>query len=111
MKKSDKRRHQRANPRLRCWCEGENVTQYTRVENIGEGGLFLRTNSPLPRGEHARVSLGQEDGARVEADATVVWSQPDKESGAAGMGLKFEGMDDKKREKVRRLVQTDKGRK
>src|SRR5262245_37558739 len=49
----------RSSPRFdahfRCWCEGPLVTFFTRAANFSEGGIFLRTSTPLSCGEVARV--------------------------------------------------------
>src|SRR6185369_3065374 len=47
---AENRKTERVPSRLRCWCEGENVTVYARIGNLSEGGLFLRTSTPLERG-------------------------------------------------------------
>ncbi len=60
-KLAENRKHARVPSRLRCWCEGENVTVYARVGNLSEGGLFLRTSTPLATGAVATVRFG--DGA------------------------------------------------
>ena len=39
---NENRKSARVPTRLRCWCEGENVTVYARIGNLSEGGLFLR---------------------------------------------------------------------
>lgn len=101
---ADKRQHQRVSSRLRCWCEGQEVTFYARVHNLSEGGLFLKTLTPLEEGARARLKL--EDGEhRVDAEAVVVWSQVEAANDTpAGMGLAFVELPDPAREQLRRLV-------
>lgn len=101
----DNRKHQRVAARLRCWCEGENVTFYARVGNLSEGGLFLRTSTPLETGAVTRLKLhaGDED---VEATATVVWAR--NEGRESGMGLRFELLDEPARRTLRALIEQEK---
>ena len=101
---SDNRKHLRVESRLRCWCEGENVTFYARVGNLSEGGLFLRTSTPLPAGCRTQLRLRNGDASEVVAEATVVWSREDGRESPAGMGLRFETLDEKAREKLRQLI-------
>jgi len=90
----EQRRHPRIAVRHRCWCEGANITVYTQMGNISEGGVCLRTQAPLAPGERVRVRLGH-NGADLELQAAVVWrvapgQGPDAEP---GVGLRFDGND------------------
>jgi uncharacterized protein (TIGR02266 family) len=89
--------------RLRCWCEGDNITVYARIGNLSEGGLFLRTSTPLERGARAVLRFGLEQ--PVEAVARVVWSRVEGQGGPPGMGLAFETVDEQAREAIRRLIE------
>jgi uncharacterized protein (TIGR02266 family) len=102
----DNRKSERVDARLRCWCEGDNVTFYARVANLSEGGLFLRTSTPLATGAHAVVRLqgSGEAGEEVRAEATVVWTRDQQIGGPAGMGLRFEGLDPKILNAIRRIM-------
>ncbi len=89
------RRHPRLPARLRCWCEGEEVTLYAQMANISEGGLFVKTHVPLPLGSRVRIRLGgaEED---LEVSAEVVWRRAAGEDAPGedpGMGLRFEPLD------------------
>ncbi|MBL8954177.1 MAG: TIGR02266 family protein [Myxococcaceae bacterium] len=101
----ENRKYTRVPSRLRCWCEGENVTVYARIGNLSEGGLFLRTSTPLTEGSRAVVRFGGD--ASIEAQATVVWCRADAESGPPGMGLRFEVIEGKRLEDLRKLIQTE----
>jgi uncharacterized protein (TIGR02266 family) len=101
---SDSRRHGRVSSRLRCWCEGDNVTLYSRVGNLSEGGLFVRTSTPLARGSRALVRLRDGEAAEMRAPATVVWTRDDGDEGPAGMGLVFDELDESGRERLRRII-------
>lgn len=102
---NENRKSARVPTRLRCWCEGENVTVYARIGNLSEGGLFLRTSTPLSQGSKATVRFGQEPA--IEAQATVVWCRADGEQGPPGMGLKFEVIDQKRLDELRKLIQNE----
>ena len=107
---ADNRKYPRVASRLRCWCEGENVTLYARVGNLSQGGLFLRTSTPLANGARTTVRLG--DGQPLEAAAAVVWSRGvDGAEGPPGMGLKFVDMSDVLKEQLKALVEAEQGSK
>src|SRR5687767_1708504 len=101
---SDSRKHGRVTCGLRCWCEGENVTFYARVGNLSEGGLFLRTNTPLPTGSKAMLRLSRSGEGEVQAMATVMWASSAHGQGPAGMGLRFEPLDSVTLERLRRII-------
>lgn len=101
---ADNRRHHRVSSRLRCWCEGDNITVYARIGNLSEGGLFLRTSTPLERGSRARVRFGNEP---VEAVARVVWARVEGQGGPPGMGLVFEEVDAPRIEAIRRIIHAE----
>ncbi len=89
----EQRRHPRAPSHQRCWCEGPDITIYAPIENLSEGGLFLRASAPLARGTEVSLRLVQ-GGDQVCASAAVVWH---RNTGAAeeepGMGLRFHALD------------------
>jgi uncharacterized protein (TIGR02266 family) len=99
------RKYHRVACRLRCWCEGDNITVYARIGNLSEGGLFLRTSTPMERGARAIVRFGGD--TPVEATARVVWSRVEGQGGPPGMGLVFEGVDESRRDAIRQIVETE----
>jgi len=101
----ENRKFLRVPSRLRCWCEGENITVYARIGNLSEGGLFLRTSTPLIEGSKALLRFGSE--SPVEAQARVVWARLEGQGGPPGMGLVFEGVDADRLDTIRRLVQAE----
>lgn len=92
---------------LRCWCAGENVTFYARVGNLSEGGLFLRTHTPLAAGSLASLRLSRGGEEEVQAMATVVWAGDTHTGGPAGMGLRFEPLDSVTLERLRRIIRLE----
>lgn len=81
------------------------MTVYARIGNLSEGGLFLRTSTPLTEGSRATVRFGAD--SSFEAEATVVWCRSDGDSGPPGMGLRFEVIDTKRLEELRKLIQNE----
>ncbi len=102
------RKHVRVPSGLRCWCEGENVTFYARVGNLSEGGLFIRTNTPLPTGSRALLRLNRSGEGEVQVMATVVWASDVLDQRPAGMGLRFESLDSVTLERLRRIISLEK---
>ncbi len=104
---SNNRKHPRVESRLRCWCEGDNVTFYARMANLSEGGLFLRTSTPLAEGSEATVRIEAREQAEVQARARVVWSRPDGNGHVPGMGLRFERIDEQALAVIRRIIENE----
>jgi uncharacterized protein (TIGR02266 family) len=106
--RTENRKHVRVLSRLRCWCEADNITLYSRVGNLSEGGMFLRTSTPLEMGARMKLRLHSPGSREVQTRATVVWNR-DRWQGErpAGMGLKFEGMDSEALEELRRIISAE----
>lgn len=96
------RRFDRVPSKLRCWCEGEDITVYARIGNLSEGGIFLRTSTPLREGARATLRFGGDQ--PVEAPARVIWARVEGQGGTPGMGLQFEDIDEPRRDAIRRLM-------
>lgn len=107
---SDKRQHERVESRIRCWCEGEDVTFYARVGNLSEGGLFLSTLTPLGRGVRTQLRFQRDEQDEVAAQATVVWARDDELHGPPGMGLAFDPLDSDTAERIKSLVDRERSR-
>jgi len=108
----ENRRSGRVPSRMRCWCEGDNVTLYSRVGNLSEGGLFLRTNTPLREGVQAtvRLGVGEEDGPGLQTLVKVVWTRHNDKQRPSGMGLKFESLDPANLERLRQIISYERAR-
>jgi uncharacterized protein (TIGR02266 family) len=91
--------------RLRCWCEGDNVTVYAKIGNLSEGGIFLRTSTPLDRG--ARAVLKFSGLPTMETSARIVWTRIEGQGGPPGMGLAFEKVDEGVVNAIRQLMQNE----
>jgi uncharacterized protein (TIGR02266 family) len=104
---SENRKHARIGTELRCWCEGGDVTLYARIANLSEGGLFVRTRTPLAQGTRARLRLTQQaTDTQLQAQATVVWLRQDEQPAGRppGMGLRFEALDADALTSLRRII-------
>ncbi len=99
----EQRRNERVASRLRCWCEAEGVTFFARVANLGEGGVFLRTLTPLPPGARTRLRFLLMGERELALEATVVWARNDASAGPPGMGLAFDALDAEGQARVRTL--------
>ncbi|MDY7232876.1 TIGR02266 family protein [Hyalangium rubrum] len=102
----ENRRNARVPSRMRCWCEGGNVTLYSRVGNLSEGGMFLRTSTPLQEGTRAtvRLGVGEENGPELHTAVKVVWSRKNGHTWPPGMGLAFEELDAANLERLRQII-------
>ena len=75
------------------------------AENISEGGLFIRTDFPLPIGTRFRVSVSLRNcDAILDADAEVAWTRPSGHRQPGGMGVRFIRLDPKDKAVITDLV-------
>ena len=107
LKEGENRKFERVDARLRCWCEGENVTFYARMGNLSEGGLFVRTSTPLEQGAQTVVRFETREASEVHARARVVWTREESNGFPAGMGLRFEDIDEQALEVIRRIIENE----
>ena len=75
------------------------------ARDVSEGGLFLASERPPPPGTPLHLCL-EGAGGRVEVEAVVMWARersgPD---GPAGMGVRFENLDEDQRRAIASLVE------
>lgn len=90
MSESD-RRHERESVKFNLLFEDGEHFDVATVENVSEGGLFLRTAQPLPPGsEIVLIPLGAAEDLMPEVKARVVWRAPLLGSeNQYGMGVEF----------------------
>lgn len=70
------------------------LTAYTG--NISGGGLFIKTETPLPVGEKFLLKLQlPEIPDPLKIQCMVIWANKQEENEAVGMGIKFSEMSDK----------------
>ena len=86
--------------------------QHTHLaENIGLGGLFIRTVRPLPPGTPVRLAIDLPgDDAPREVEGEVAWmirvDPPDPERHRTGMGIEFRGPAPFREAELERLTQS-----
>lgn len=107
MPEHENRKFERIDARLRCWCEGDSVTFYARMGNLSEGGLFVRTSTPLERGSQALIRFETREDCSVQAKAKVMWTRAESNGHPAGMGLQFEDIDSTALEVIRRIIENE----
>jgi len=73
----------------RCWCEGDDITLFSRVVNGSLGGAFIRTATPLRPGDQARLVWDSPHGEIVVARVEVIWTRERGRVEQSGMGLRF----------------------
>jgi len=87
-----KRRHRRRTVRVDVDYVSETGSHRDTATTLGAGGLFVQTDSPLPRGSSVelRFQLPGRDWVH-EIQGRVSWCRPPSESGpyASGMGIQF----------------------
>ena len=75
---------------------------------MSEGGLFLRTSTPLEQGSKTVVRFGPSEADEVEAVAIVVWARAQAEDGPPGMGLMFQEVSAQQLEQIRQILSGEK---
>jgi CRP/FNR family cyclic AMP-dependent transcriptional regulator len=77
-------------------------------EDIGAGGLFLKTASPLPKGELFTLKLTLPDvSTPLSIGCEVAWVRPSSEATAskkAGMGVQFVQISEADRQRLQQLI-------
>lgn len=65
------------------------VTQEAATDNFSEGGMFVRTEAPLPKDSPIQIQLELE-GMRIPLSGIVQWARTGEEAGRpAGMGVRL----------------------
>jgi hypothetical protein len=106
-----KRRHRRFPMRMpaRFVVEGEEVTLRgdAETEDMGSGGLSLRTSRTLPDG--AKVTVVLEPGEDADGDieeleftGRVVWNR--KDDSVTGVGIQFDSLGGEQMKRLRRMI-------
>jgi len=88
----EKRQFVRYPVKSRCWCESKSVTMYVEALNVGKGGAFIKTYSPLFVGELVKVKWkSMISGREYILLSEVIWRREFSSNMnlPPGMGLKF----------------------
>ena len=92
----------------RCWCQSGSITVYAEIDDLSEGGAFVRTFAPLREGSKASLQWTLPGSSNeIEAEAVVVWSRPKgtrEQDPPAGMGVRFARLDPADRARIRNFV-------
>lgn len=102
-----KRRHRRFPMRMpaRFVVEGEDVPLRgdAETEDMGSGGLSLKTSRTLPDGAKVTIVLEPGDGSEeLEFTGRVVWNRND--DSVTGVGIQFESFGGEQMKRLRRMI-------
>jgi uncharacterized protein (TIGR02266 family) len=76
--------------------------------NVSKGGMFLRSNRPLPKGKKVSLEFETDEGKVEVEEGEVVWNkefEPISINGSpAGMGVEFKSMSDDSKLKIEAFI-------
>ncbi|MBW2700244.1 MAG: PilZ domain-containing protein, partial [Deltaproteobacteria bacterium] len=76
--------------------------------NMSKGGIFLRSNRPLPKGKTVRLQFETEKGSVEVDEGEVIWSKPFEpisiDGEQPGMGIKFRNMSETSRKHIESFI-------
>lgn len=76
------------------------------THDLGEGGMFVRTQRPSPPGTPLQLELQDRAGRSVELEGTVAWVRTEPDGlGPAGMGIAFHALSEWDRALLADLVE------
>lgn len=109
-KASWKRKHRRFPMRLpaRFVVEGDGdgdvpLRGDAEVEDVGSGGVSLKTSRSLPDGARVTIVLDPLDGSpEIEFEGKVVWGRRD--DSVSGVGIRFDRLDGEGMKRLRRMI-------
>lgn len=98
----DKRRDPRVSVRLKVKLIKDSFEGEFYTANVSRGGVFIETKNPFTLGDYFYLELFLTEAEKITCDAKVVWVSHYTENSAylAGMGLKFENLSLKDRERI-----------
>jgi uncharacterized protein (TIGR02266 family) len=105
-----KRAHQRVdffNP-VKVVVPDENTAVDVFAGNVSKGGMFLRSNRPLPKGKKVKLEFETKGGKVEVEEGEVVWNkefEPISIDGSpAGMGVQFKSMSEDAKLKIESFI-------
>jgi uncharacterized protein (TIGR02266 family) len=99
------REHLRVPVSMAARCKMEQDLWDRRISELGEGGLFVATDDPLPVGSFVDLEIVVADsGKTLDIKGEVVWTCKEQDAARTGMGIKFVGLTPKQRDAVQQLV-------
>ena len=86
----------------------ENTAVDVFAGNVSKGGMFLRSNRPLPKGKKVKLEFETQEGKVEVEEGEVVWNkefEPISIDGApAGMGVQFKSMSEDSKLKIEAFI-------
>jgi len=80
------------------------------LDNLSQGGLFIRTKNPKPIGTKLNFEFSVRDGAgTIQGSGIVRWIETDP-SRAPGMGIQFTMLNEEGKRELRTILQTTSGK-
>jgi len=83
---------------------------FAYITDISAMGIFVRTETPEPRGTRLNLRFRVAGGELMELEGEVIWLNPprpdDSEGRNPGMGIQFRNLSAAQREEMLRLVRT-----
>jgi type IV pilus assembly protein PilZ len=83
---------------------------FAYITDISAMGIFVRTDTPEPRGTRLNLRFRVAGGELMEIEGEVIWINPprpdDAEGRNPGMGVQFRDLSAAQREEMLRLVRT-----
>lgn len=101
-----RRRALRVRTHLKLLVTTSVAQELLHAHELGEGGLFVRTQRPAPSGTPLQLELQDRRGRSLELEGSVVWvrGEPDGR-GPSGMGVAFHALSDWDRTLLADLVE------
>jgi Tfp pilus assembly protein PilZ len=76
--------------------------------NVSRGGMFLRSNQPLPTGKKVKLEFETINGTVRVDESEIVWNRPfdpaRAENQVSGMGIMFRSMPEESRKKIETFI-------
>ena len=106
---ADRRSHERFDTSIQVdYASGETFL-FSYITNISEMGIFIRSDTPAPRGTALTLRFAAPGGNALDIVGEVTWVNPVRPNGEnlnPGMGVRFTELTVEARERVVELVRT-----
>lgn len=100
----EKRLQPRIHKHLKAEVHCNDGMTYSTAVDISEGGIFITTPDPLTEGEKVTLIIYTSDTKTVTITGTIRWSRFDDDEKQAGMGIKFNEMDDTAKSDIKAII-------
>ena len=88
----ERRRHYRSRLIVDVFYDGKEGTGVASTRDIGAGGLYMNTKTPIPEGSVLLVRIPLRNEQQIVCNGEVVYSNP-----GLGVGIRFMGLTDEAR--------------